>query len=543
MISFQLDWADWLSWLPVAVLIILLAGQVWLVWRNESLSVQRKAIRLVLNGLLWLLLVGYVLQPTWTGTTRSTHTLLVGREVPGEVSRRVSDSLNIREVSTERTFRADRYDSVMLVGQAFSPELLGRLSRLSVRWIPYYAPDQVQAIRWESIVQQGEMQRVTGVINSSKKQRIKLAYAGRTLDSLTLPKGFSRFTLQFPAFALGRTETELILNQITLDTIRFFARPTKPLTYQFILDTPDFESKTLADWLGRNGNSVQITATLSKNITNKLTINRAAAKPDVIVTDPANAANSLVKRALADGKAVLFINLTNPEVDCRLINKALGTRWQVRKVSNEPLVPVGNGLNALPYALAMNATQTDVPGYPVAVQQVAGRVGVSLLNETFPLKLSGDSLAYSRVWNSILARIRPSAGNNTELNAPVLSGFREVIHLNNIPNRPPAIRVGDDTVRLAYSPLNGLSAAGKVWVNRSGWLSVQDTLATFAEHSGFSTVRQSRLVQAYALAHATELAGQKTAPRRVDEKLPNWAWLALFIICLTILWVEPKLGG
>lgn len=531
-----------LHWLLLIVVAALLILPVWLILRNDALSTQRKVVRLTLNALLWLVVLAYVLQPVWTVATRTTHALLIGQEVPGSYQRQLSDSLHLPEVVTARTFVPDRFDSVTLLGQVFPAELLSRLSRQVVRWIPYYAPDRVQTIRWKGLVQKGEMQRVTGAIQSSKKQRLKLMYANRTLDSLTLPEGFTAFTLQFPAFTLGRTETELVLGSTALDTLRFFVRPVKPLTYQFILDTPDFESKTLADWLGQSGNAVDVTATLSKDVSNRLTINRVSAKPDVIITDPANADNVLVKRAVADGKAVLFINLTNPEADCRLINQALGSRWQVRKVSNEPSIPVGNGLSALPYTLITTATQTPIPGYPAAVQQTAARIGVSLLSETFPLKLSGDSLAYNRVWSAILARLRPSSVNSSQIDAPVVAGFQETMYLNNVPAHPAAIRVGNDTVSVAYSAINPLSATGRWLVNRSGWLPVEDTLAVYAEPSGQSDVARSRLVQAYALAHSVEPSAPQAVSRFADVRLPDWAWLLLVIACLTALWVEPKLG-
>jgi hypothetical protein len=121
----------------------------------------------------------------------------------------------------------------------------------------------------------------------------------------------------------------LVLNQKPLDTLRYFTRNTEPIAYQFMLDSPDFESKTLADWLGKKGYSVQLTSTISKDISNRTTINRAAA-PDVIVTDPANAANPIVKKAVAQGKPVLFMNVSDAETASKTINQAVGTAWRVK---------------------------------------------------------------------------------------------------------------------------------------------------------------------------------------------------------------------
>lgn len=544
MISFQFDRTDTLSWLLIVGLLLMLAIQVWLILRNEALSGQRKALRLVLNGLLWLSLLTYTLRPVWNVTSNTSHVLLVSDDVPSDVRQKFSDSLKLKAVVTARTFDGNRFDSVTVLGQEFQPEFLSGLSRQAIRWIPYYAPDQLQAIRWKGIVQKGEIQQVTGTLQSSKKQRIKLAYAGRVLDSLDLAGGVATFNLKFPVFTVGRTETELVLDRTPLDTVRFFARSLKPLTYQFILSTPDFESKTLADWLGKNGNSVQMVTTLSKDISNKLTINKATAKPDIIITDPSNAGNVAVKRAIADGKAVLFINLSNPETDCRLINQALGSRWQVRKISNEALISVGTntGLQALPYSFAANAAQTIIPGYPAAIQRSTGKIGVSLLNETFPLKLSGDSLAYNRFWNAMIAQLQPAASTNSQIEAPVLEGVREQIVVNNVATRPAGLIIDKDTIPLTYSPINALSAAGKWRVKSAGWIPAQDSLAIYAEKSGFSTVAKSVLVQRYMAAHAADQMRVGSTPRLATVTVPDWVWLVILLVCFTALWVEPKLG-
>jgi hypothetical protein len=47
-------------------------------------------------------------------------------------------------------------------------------------------------------------------------------------------------------------------------------------------------------------------------------------------------------------------------------------------------------------------------GYPVAIQKTATKIGLSLISETFPLKLSGDSAAYERIWTSILTQLQPA---------------------------------------------------------------------------------------------------------------------------------------
>jgi len=559
MITLDFNGSEPVNWLIAAILVAMPIVQFWLISRNTTLTVGRKRLRLLLNGLLWLVLVGYVLQIHWKTTSVATHVLVAADDVPASYVRQLKDSLGVSRSFTvadlkESRFDAGKFDSVTVVGQAIEPPVLSQLAGPVLQWIPYYAPDQMQTIGWKGVVWKGELQKVVGGIQSSRKQILKINYAGQTLDSLELHEGFNAFALQFPAFSQGRTATELVLGGKTIDTVRFFTRATRPLSYQFVLDNPDFESKTLADWLGQKGNSVQLTTTVSKDVSNSLAINQARGtskklNPDILITDPANAANPLIKKAVADGKSVLFINFTNPETETRVINQALSSNWKVRKVSNETSIAVGKDLNALPYRLANPVNQIAVAHYPVAVQKNVGKIGVSLLSETYPLKLSGDSVAYERSWNTILAQLQPSFKNNIQVEAPLVKGERGVIRFNAFSAKPARVRIGRDFAEVTHSPINDLSADVPYLFSQTGWQSVQDSVEVYVSEPG-STLIKSRLVSQYIQAHSKyqTLAGavrQQAGPdgrtaRTLESRLPDWVWLLAFLLCFTALWVEPK---
>jgi len=534
-----------LDWLSVLALGIVLAVQVWGLSRKTTLSANRKRIRIALNGLLWLLLLAFVLQPVWKKPVRARQALVVGAGVPAVLAKRVQDSLRLEERFTVPDFKGD-FEAVTLLGQEFSTQFLSRLSGTALRWIPYHAPDQLQEIQWKGILRQGELQRVSGRLFSSEKQLLKLRFASRTLDSLTLRKGRNEVELSFPTFSRGRTAMELVLGERPLDTIRFFTRPTEPRRYRFLLDNPDFESKTLADWLGQAGHSVELLTNVSRNVSSRVQLNRGG-KPDILLTDPGNAANPAVKRAVSEGKAVLFFNLSNPEADSRAIDKALGTAWRLRKISNEALVPVGKNLTAWPYAFVPALRQFPISGFPVAVQRGSGTVGLSLLSETFPLKLSGDSLAYHRVWQAILAPLQATALPNATVDAPVFNPIGVSLRFNDWPGRPRFVRAGEDTLSLRYSPFNQRSAEGDFRFGKAGWQSVQDSLEMYVEGGrAFASVRQTRLLGHFLKAHSQGggvVAGSRLAGRLVERTVPDWVWFGLLLLGLTALWVEPKLRG
>lgn len=539
-----LNWSSPVSWLLLLALVGLLLVQLWLIRSNQSLPANRKALRLGLNLLLWGILVAYVVQPHWPVEHPATHVLLVGNDVPAAVARRVKDSLHLKDSFTARNLK-NQYDSVTLLGQQFPPEVLTRLSQSALRHIPYNQPDHLQQIHWKGMVRQGEMQRVVGQLTASEAQPLRLRFGNKTLDSLMLQPGPNRFTMQFPAFARGQSEVELVLGQdAPLDTLPFYTRPTTPLTVQFLLNSPDFESKTLAGWLGKQGHTVDVSASLSKNISSSLRFNKSdkasgQTPPDLVITEPANAGNPIIRKAVADGKAVLFINLTEPEQDSRTINQAVGSRWQAQKISNEPAITVGNGLTALPYRFADQLNQFSVGGFPVFVQQTAGRIGVSLLSETYPLSLSGDTLTYNRLWTAVLARLSRPEKNTVQAEAPLYQGLEQTIYVNNPTTALRSIRVGTDTVQLSYSPLNERSAEGTSLFGQRGWQTVQDSLALYV--SGPDGLRDRQLVEQFVRAHTHFQSLGKSSEEKPTTQIPDWLWLTLLIACFTALWLEPKL--
>ncbi|WP_421829187.1 hypothetical protein [Larkinella sp.] len=541
--------ADFVSWLILLLLAVLLVVQVGLVVRNGTLSVRRKWIRGALNVLLWSFLLAYFLQIEWEIKPDSTSVWIVDSNVPASAISQLKDSLKNPEVVRVSAFRETSFrsrladgmiDTVTLIGTGFSPDMLGQLSRQTVQWIPYAQPDQVQLLRWKAILRKGEMQSVRGRLQSSQEQVLKLRYGNQTLDSLSVKNGTTDFNFQFPAFSQGRTEVALVLDQKPLDTLRYFSRSSEPIAYQFILDSPDFESRTLADWLGKKGFSVQVTSTISKDMNSRLSINRAV-PPDVIITDPANATNPVVKKAVAQGKPVLFINLSDAETDTKTINRALGTGWKLKRLSNEATIMIGNGLQALPFQLTEALNQFPVADYPVAVQKTSAKIGLSLVSETFPLKLSGDSVAYDRIWTAILTPLQPTFTDNIQLDAPVFKGLRSVIHFNNLTRKPAEIRLGNDTVRLDYSAINPLSAEVSYGFGRAGWVALQDSLAVYVDQPGEKPVFGNRLASDYLRARSTAAVNTAAGSEGgFPAKIPDWVWILLFLSGLTALWVEPK---
>lgn len=554
MIQTDFNWSEPLNLLLLlaALALLVLQGGLLSTWYRQSGGRQsggrqsgRPGIRLILNVLLWLSVVAWILDPYFRSGNISKTGLLIATNVPSAFAEHTRDSLAAAEVIPADEIGNRPVDTLVIVGQEFDEGLFASLRRLNnvphLRWQPFFAPGELRDLHWKGVLQKGEVQQVKGRIQATAKSTLQVRYASQTLDSVILNAGDNDFKLTFPAFSVGRTTVTLDLDGETIDTLRFFTQPGQKLTVSFLLDNPDFETRNLATWLGKQGHAVLYDASLSKNVRSKLNINRAT-EPDLIVTSASNAADATVKKAVNAGKSVLFLQLSDPVSELRAINNALGTRFEAVKISNEESVPVSATLTALPFRLEPNGFQVRVPHYPVVTEKTNGKIAVSMLNETFPMQLAGDSMAYGKVWNEILAYARPAQKPVIEWNAPVFQNVPVTMHLNNFQPVPRFLTVGKDTVSTITSALNDHSAGATFLPPSSGWQSLHDSLDTELYVQNYSPLRYASRMQHFI--QSTQKSSPVTGPKDdlvSTRKLAGWAWFTWLMLCLAALWIEPKL--
>lgn len=538
-----------------AVLIAFLFFLLWMQRGIQPVSQKRYRVRLGLSLALWTVLVLYVVQPQWNRQFNSGRVLLFSATVPEEVLQKAKDSLRITESFSineweQRTEEdpglAARTGTVYLAGQDVGPHTLGLLSDHELHWLPSFRKEELQFIQWKALLRKGELQEITGRIDMEEPKMLRVTYARQVLDSVLLPKGVQSFRLRFPSFAVGRTETTLELNGQPLQNVAFYARKSLPVSVSFLLRHPDFESKMLAEWLGKNGNRVEMSTTVAKNTQSAVSINSSGTPTsfvaDVIITEPENADHPKVKKAIADGKSVLFLNITQPEPAVKKINAALGTHWRIRKISNEESVDIGKGMTSLPYRPEDDLRQRNVVGYPAAVQKIGGKVGVSFVNETFPLTLSGDSLTYDAFWSSMWQVLTPAQGNAVSAVAPLWKDVRSSFVLNTFPKPVTSVSVAKDTVLTDPSVLNERTFTAEYVFRKTGWQSFQDSLEVYIEPEESTAAKAERIRAALRLHnHMAKENTRADATQTLSSKLPDWAWMLLMLLCLTALWVEPKL--
>jgi hypothetical protein len=512
---------------------IVLIIQLWALFRKKTLSRKQLTVKVILNTLLWLVLLLFVIQPKWKSSENHKSVLVYSAQSKREKINKIQDNLNIKKAVSYEDFKqkwADFTDrEVHFLGQDAELELLSHLAGKSVHWIPEV--NGLQKISWEGILRRGELQTVSGKVNVENSSVIKIQYADQILDSLKLEKGFNAFDLRFPVSIEGRNEVSLVLDNKEIQKIHFFATPSPELSILMLLDNPDFESKTLSEWLGRQGYKAQILTEVAKSTLHQSEVNSTQRnfKPDLIISSPSKSGDIRVKKAVNERKSVLFVGLTDAVSESQLINRNLGTQFQLKRISAEETVLVGKDLTALPYQFNSKSIQRTLKTLPIAYQKKTGRVAVSLLNETFPLKLSGDSLQYNQIWAETLSPFLPKDSGAIYIQAPVYVDVTTEIVTN--PTTKDFLHPGSDTLSLTASAVNAENKSGNYVFRNGGWQSINDSLQVFVEEPNSG---------AY-LEHWIKANGIQASTSGVEfRSIPDWLWFVFILLCLTALWIEPK---
>ncbi len=511
----------------------LLLVQLWALFRKKTLSRKQLTVKLVLNVLLWLVLLLFVVQPEWKSSESHKSVLVYSSATKKDKLKALQDSLKISKVVSYNEFKQKWSDfsdrEIYLLGQDAEPEVLSNLAGKSVYWIPDLK--ELKEVNWEAVLRRSELQTVSGKIAVEEPSVLRIQYAGQTLDSVKLEKGFNAFDLKFPVFSEGRNEVSLVLEGMELQKIHFFATASPKFSVLMILDNPDFESKMLSEWLGRQSHKAKVLTEVAKSTLHQSDVNtsKRVFSHNLIITSPAKAGDSRVKKAVSEGKNVLFIGLTDAPSESQVINRSLGTQFSLKRISTEESVPVGKDLTALPFQFNPNPRQKTMKELPVTYQKKGGKVGVSLLNETFPLKLSGDSIQYNRVWTEMLALFLPSDSGAIHIQAPVFKDVSSEVIMNQYSKG--FLYPNSDTLALSTSVVNIQQKSGNYIFRDAGWQELNDSLQVFVEDTNS---------EAYLKQWLKTNKSQSSTAGIETRTVPDWLWFVLILLCLAALWVEPK---
>ncbi len=385
---------------------------------------------------LFLALYAMLFPPIFSKNVSQNIIALADNPASKTLLRLKKDSLQIGEILNEKDFK-NKYLSgkikpqkIIIAGSTFDNETRAFLTDFEVEHLIHITKNTIQNLNYRAVLNQNQTQTVQFNVNSGSEVYAKLKFGNTTLDSVKLRKGQNSAELSFPVFGVGRNEMQINIGNS--DTpIHFFSLKPSPLSILILCQIPDFEIKTLAEWLSKQGHQVKLQTDLSTNMRTELKFNDLPRNKiiDVLICTP-----SKINEAKAYKPESIFVmGLENGPQDIQKINSLLKTNFRIEKKGAEPLQNLANGSEVLGYTFKPNWQQVYSKNTEI-IRQNNG-AGTTLLQSTYPLLLSGDSTAYGKIWANFLQMY---AKNNTSY-----SSIKAPLHLNSARPKPEVIDIAN----------------------------------------------------------------------------------------------------
>ena len=415
-------------------------------------------------------------------------------------------------------------------------------------------------------------------INARKGDKLFLeSPSGALIDSMTLSSDKTQeFELSADLKASGRFLFQLIekdsLNTIiSKNPIPVSVAKANQLSILIINEFPTFETKYLKNYLSKKGHQVLIRSQLTKdrfkyeyfNMSKRSSVafdQETLKKFDLLLID-ANSLNSLsrgtinsIKRTIVDQGLGVFIQ---PDQEFFNANNRL-TPFKFQKdnsisstLKDWPRI----NLTTYPYRFraefSLQSIQSSSTKTLSAYTNLGiGRIGTSILQNSFELVLNGHSDIYQEVWSSILGDLSRKELLNTEWNIHPLFAFEEEPMDFEIRARvdQPIIMTEEN----AFIPITQDVDIRSLWRGTMypkdiGWNHLeleQDSLSKLDYYVARTNSWQSLKAYTTSKANLRYFNNKITSSVKTADSLleidPVW-YFSIFLLCVGYLWLEPKL--
>lgn len=449
-------------------------------------------------------------------------------------------------------------------------------------------PAGFRAVHWNGTIRSGDRLVVQGNFSNIYTKPVKLILNGlsTTLDSFNIPSNkTSTFELSSIPKLLDKAVYSIIAlsgrDTISNEKIPVIIEERKPIRILIISSTPGFESKFLKNWLYAENYALAIRTSISKDKfrteflnTEKVSLNRISAglleKFDVLIGDMAELSrmsageNAAVQSALSKGMGLLIQadgEITGTGFYRRLFNmraaqganpKNLVLYWPgdtVEKSSSPDSRPLHIMSDARSQALLTNARGQILVS---SKQYGAGRIILSTLADTYTWMLGNNPGNYSSYWSFILGK----AAKKTELkeNWSIINGFptineETIVGLETNSDTIPSALSGSAPLRFTQDPAQSFLWTAGHWPAKVGWQSISKTESMpqswyVFDQNDWKSVRATQKITNTRKFISAADKNKKTSGQ--SQKLytytpPAIYFFALFILCCSYLWLEPKL--
>ncbi|WP_026838180.1 hypothetical protein [Gillisia sp. JM1] len=574
--TFLNDTWSWPVLLGAAVLFVVF------IWKESSqFSSIRFYIKVVVAFLAILSLAMIALRPALLNTENSGNLIILTEnytQTSLDSLKKEQENIKVLNYTLDTPIIKELVgtDSVFILGHGIKSYDLWQLEGKSVKYLEGAPLSGIIKFNYDLEQAVGDKTLFKGLYsNPTQGNRLVLEGAGRqVLDSvILLKKTEQQFSLNTDLKSAGNfifriTEKDSLGNLISSNPIPLKVAEKEALNILMINGFPTFETKYLKNFLAEMDHKVIVRSQVTKGKykyeyfnAERSTIGNISEKLlesyDLLIIDfnsfktLSTSQKNAIEKSVRDYGLGVFIQ---PDVSLFGSSSGLASFDYTQDNSKETMLNGNLQVTKYPFTFKQSLTLEPIlkPGNQIlsAYKRIGqGKVGSSVLENTFELLLDGNTSAYQQLWTKIINALSKSAVASTEWSSQSKMGF---------PNEPFQFRVR--TIEKAPIVLNSEKTemalrqefdipklwTGTTYPKQSGWhkLSLQqDSTGVYNYYvyniEDWETLNSYERIQQNL--RVSNSAGATNTKNTNSIPITLLYFYLVFLISIGILWLEPKL--
>ena len=469
---------------------------------------------------------------------------------------------------------------VFLLGQGLRSYDLWQLDDTKVQLLPQTQPSGLSRLTFESENVIGTDLLIKGqYLDAPKGRQLLLAGPGeRPLDSVSLKAGENqKFDLKAPLHVSGKYVYRLIEKDITgtvvsADPIAINIKANMKLNILMVNQFPSFETKYLKNFLAEAGHSLRVRNQVSKgrykyeffNSQQKGRIelnNKTLYEIDLLIIDfsslkqASKSTLQSIRSAISENGLGLFI-----QADGDLYRSSISLLdFSFLKQEDEQVTvrsyPV-TGFSKYPFVFKndplLESIQQSDKGIVTAYKRSgAGRIGTTLLKNTYELLLEGKTKVYQRLWSNTLSMISKRKAKETVWRPDAMWAYQDTpfhFEITTSQENPAVKSEKGFTIPMAQDIDIKDLWRGTTYPRNQGWnrlLMSHDSTEVF-DFYVLDTTNWTSLVSHKTMTENKWYFDQierGIETNSYTKTIEPWWFFMVFLLTMAFLWLEPKLLG
>jgi hypothetical protein len=362
-----------------------------MVWRYKIPGWIMLLCQVLSFGFLYL----FLFKPDRNNNPEKTWIVLSNQSTTDQKSKLKTEYKDARLLSEKEFLKTDKQSlngvELKVLGANFSDNFWAQVSPLNPSFIQDSKNFHVLDLDYLPVLGSYDFQKISCTVYTEKPTFLKLYLQDFQIDSIQLKGGLNYIESSFPVFSSGKTQLSLGSEKWKIP-LYFYVKPEAPKHILIYSESPNMETKILADFLRNKGHKVSQKSLLGEDSQIQVSDSQAMENSDfdLIISTSVKLPSSYIKPRTK----LFFMGLEDLNGNLSAIN----SKWKKSFV-------LKNTLQGEKKIFALKALQRTSQNNQMASE---GHIGLSVMEDTFPLKLAGDSLTYMKIWSELMYLMQPS---------------------------------------------------------------------------------------------------------------------------------------